>query len=68
MIVLWLVSDIVVIAVYNVYACISLVKLKFSFLFFRFFATGFIIPVNKDYLYLQPLLRSAPRKLRNSVK
>jgi len=45
------VSDNVVITVYHVYACISLVKLVevFFSLFFRLFATGFIIPVNKDY-------------------
>ena len=49
MIMLWLVSDNVVITVYNVYVCISLVNLTFSFLFFRLFAAGFIIPVNKDY-------------------
>jgi len=52
MIMLWLVSDNVVITVYNVYVCISLVKLTFSFLFFRLFAAGFIIPVNKDHQFV----------------
>ena len=52
MVMLWLLSDNVVITVYNVYVCTSLVKLvKFSFLFFLLFATGFIIPASEGYQY-----------------
>ena len=48
-------SDIVVITVYNVYVCISLVKLVrvFFSLFSAYLLPGRIIPVNKDYQKLQ---------------
>ena len=42
----------------------SLVKLKFSFLFFRLFATGFIIPVNKDYHHIIQSIMSLTAHLR----
>ena len=62
---------IVVITAYNVYVCISLVKLvKVLFSLFSL-TTGFIIPVNEDYYQVDNACegrRSVAKKFRKSAK